>query len=296
MFSFENKRIIIYDGPLIYDREISLTVKRLDLTDPVTGGNKWFKLKYNLEQHNAGNYNAILTFGGAYSNHIAAVAGMGKQEGIKTIGIIRGERESQSNITLSRAQADGMKLVFVSREDYRKKEEHSFLKNLVPGYENCFIIPEGGSNNAGVKGCMEILDDNDALYSHVIVACGTGTTATGLILRLKNHQKLIGISVLRAGNTIENAILKHLIYYMPSNKIPQWHIENNFHFGGYGKSTPALNNFVEEFFKRTGIPIEPVYTGKMFFAIEQLINSGVIATGSKILAIHTGGLQYMNQN
>ncbi len=293
MFSVDNKPILSDSGPFDYGNEISLTIRRLDLTDPVTGGNKWFKLWYNLKRFKEGKYTQIVTFGGAFSNHIAAVAKAGKHSGIQTTGIIRGEPESGQNITLSRAKADGMNLIYVSRGDYRKKDSAPFLKNLLPDYNNCFILPEGGSNSEGVIGCARILDEKDELYTHIAVACGTGATAAGLILSLKKHQQLIGFSVLRDGGFLEQTISDHLNNLRNENQSGVWHIEHDFHFGGYAKSTPELNRFVKEFSHKTGVPIEPVYTGKLFFGLEQLIKSEQIPPGSKILAIHTGGLQYL---
>ena len=293
MFSVDDKPILSDSGPFDYGNEISLTIRRLDLTDPVTGGNKWFKLWYNLERFMEGHYSQIVTFGGAFSNHIAAVARAGKQSGIQTTGIIRGEPESGKNITLSRAAADGMRLHYISRSDYRKKEDALFLKNLLPDYNNCFILPEGGSNSEGVIGCARILEEKDKLYSHIVVACGTGATSAGSILSLKKHQQLIGFSVLRDEGFLEQTITYHLNNLRNQNHAGDWHIEHDFHFGGYAKSTPELNIFVQEFSNKTGVPVEPVYTGKLFFGLEHLIKSGQIPSGSKILAIHTGGLQYL---
>lgn len=293
MFSIESKPNITDSGPFVYSNDISLTVRRLDLVDDITGGNKWYKLLFNLIHFKQSGLSSLVTFGGAYSNHIAAVARAGKLEGIQTTGIIRGEARSITNPTLSRAVNDGMKLLFVSRSDYRKKNETQWLMALLPDFKNCMIIPEGGSNADGVKGCMQILTAADAQYSHITLACGTGATAAGLILTLKPHQRLIGINVLKNENSLETSIKNYLdLFRQPINI--NWNVNHEFHFGGYAKSATELSDFIKYFFFKTGIPTETVYTGKLFYGLEQLIKSNYFSPGSKILAIHTGGLQYLN--
>jgi len=293
MFSEITPPIITDSGPFYYGNEISLTIRRLDLTDPITGGNKWYKLQYNLLQFKKKGFKELVTFGGAFSNHVAAVARTCKLEGINCIGIIRGEPESIKNTTLQRAANDGMKLIFVSRSDYRRKEDPEFLQQLLTGYNESYILPEGGSNKYGVMGCMNILQEKDAHFSHIAIACGTGATATGMIHKLKPNQHLIGFSVLRDGFSLEKSIQDYLSGIKPDNLSQQWHIEHDFHFGGYAKTNDELTNFVNDFYIRTAVQIEPVYTGKLFYGLEHLINSGAFEPGSKILAIHTGGLQYL---
>jgi 1-aminocyclopropane-1-carboxylate deaminase len=270
-----------------------LTIRRLDLIDTITGGNKWYKLRYNLERFRSGNYSELVTFGGAYSNHIAAVARACKLAKIPCTGIIRGERAYAENTTLSRAQQDGMQLKFVSRTDYGHKNNLEYIMALFPGLRSGYFVPEGGSNEEGVRGCMEILTETDSQFSHIAVACGTGATASGLIMTLKSHQQLVGFSVLRDQHDLERTIARILHSFDFGDKKVSWHIEHDFHFGGYAKSTPELIRFTENFTARHGIPVEPVYTGKLFFGIDQLINSGFFPPGSNILAIHSGGLQYL---
>lgn len=293
MFSIENKPFTPDSGPFFYPGEISLIVRRLDVVDPVTGGNKWFKLHYNLERLLKEGYSKMVTFGGAWSNHIAATARIGKLSGIETVGIIRGEPTLNQNVTLSRAKSDGMKLIFVSRESYKIKNESSFLKQVLEDHASYFVIPEGGSNYEGVVGCIEILEDHDAVFTDIVVACGTGTTAAGLIISLGNNQKLTGISVLRDQNSIEKNIESFLKQFNPENNLQNWSVQHDFHFGGYGKTNPILTQFIDDFNKKTGIPLEPVYTAKMFFGLEKLIHQGYFKPGAKILAIHTGGMQYL---
>lgn len=293
MFWTDSKPDITDTGPFNYDNGIRLTVRRLDLMDPVWGGNKWFKLKYNLDRFKRDGYEELITFGGAFSNHIAAVARTGKELRFKTTGIIRGEPESKSNTTLSRAEHDGMKLVFVSREAYRQKENPSFLQTLLPEKSNYMILPEGGGNEEGVLGCSEIVNPEDFQFSHVVVACGTGTTAAGIIKSLNSHQQLIGISVLHDGQSIETTIHNYLLHFRPGKIPSNWRIMHEFHSGGYARTTPELRAFCENFTFRTAIPVEPVYTGKVFYGIEKMIADGNFPLGANILAIHTGGLQYL---
>ena len=293
MFLPGKSQLIPDSNPIVFGDEISLTIRRLDLIDTITGGNKWYKLYYNLERFKGGGFSELVTFGGAFSNHIAAVATACKQSGIPCTGIIRGEQESLTNITLSRAHGEGMKLIFVSRNDYRRKDDPEFLKQLLLDYNNSYMLPEGGSNLDAIKGCKEILSESDHHYTHIAVACGTGATASGLILSLKSHQHLIGFSVLKDKNNLENTISKNLNHFNSGPSASNWHIEHNFHFGGYAKTTAELLHFTKTFSMANGIPIEPVYTGKLFFGLEALIKSGYFPSRSKILAIHTGGLQYL---
>ncbi|HMT29191.1 MAG TPA: pyridoxal-phosphate dependent enzyme [Bacteroidia bacterium] len=290
MFNLNERPEITDSGPFSYpESNIELYIRRLELIDPVYGGNKWFKLKYNILKIKEKGYKSVVTFGGAYSNHIAAVARVGKICGIPTTGIIRGETNALQNQTLTRAHEDGMHLIFCSREKYRQKTDPGFLNAFLPDTENYMVIPEGGSNLEGINGAKEIISDKDQKFDAVTVACGTGATAAGLILNMKSHQHLFGINVLRGNNGIKSDIEKWTNHYDG----PSWSVENDYHFGGYGKSDPILNLFVETFEVNFGIKIEPVYTGKMFFGLEQIIKSGKIKQGSKVLAIHTGGLQYL---
>lgn len=293
MFLAENKPIITDSGPFYYSHEITLTVRRLDLMDPVSGGNKWFKLRYNLKKFFEGNYSGILTYGGAFSNHIAAVAKAGNDLKISTIGIIRGEDSSLANKTLIQARNNGMQLIFISRSEYRNKYDKSFLEKIIPDYQNYFILEEGGANAEGVKGCAEILDPADNTYNHIAVACGTGTTAAGMLLAMKSGQKLIGFSILRDNGFIEKEITNWLTSLKSHNSLPLWEINHDYDFGGYAKTNDELTLFCKNFYLKTQIEIEPLYTGKMFYGLEQLIATGHFKPGSNILAIHSGGMQYI---
>ncbi|MFM7078460.1 MAG: 1-aminocyclopropane-1-carboxylate deaminase/D-cysteine desulfhydrase, partial [Bacteroidota bacterium] len=251
---------------------VSITVKQLCCSDPILGGNKYYKLKYNLLRAKELGLHHLVTTGGAYSNHLAATARAGRLNGFQTTGIVRGE--PVSNITLKRASADGMRLVFVSRDRYRKRDEPMFDTEVLGKARDWHFIPEGGSNANGILGCSEILEERDQHFDHVAVCCGTGTTALGLLNTLLPHQHLLCFSVMR-GNTGLNMLLG------PSEKVTVVH---DYHFGGYAKSDSVLDQFCSRFRHEYGIQIEPVYTGKLFFGLLQMISSGQFKAGASVLA------------
>jgi 1-aminocyclopropane-1-carboxylate deaminase len=266
---------------------IELFIKREDKLHPIISGNKFRKLKYNIEEAKKANQTTLLTFGGAFSNHILAVAGAGAEFGFKTIGVIRGEElESKigKNPTLAKAQELGMQFYFVSRTAYRDKEEPSFVSHLHEKYGSFYLVPEGGTNNLAIKGCEEILTDSDKEYfTHITCAVGTGGTISGLINSSTEKQQIIGFS------SLKGAFLSEVIRNFVSKT--NWSINDSYHFGGYGKVTDELIQFLNSFYSQTAIPLDPVYTGKMVFGVLDLIEKGYFPENSKILMIHTGGLQ-----
>ncbi|MDX6188744.1 pyridoxal-phosphate dependent enzyme [Flavobacterium sp. Fl-318] len=265
---------------------ISLTIKREDLLHPFVSGNKFRKLKYNLLQAKAENQETVLTFGGAFSNHIAAVAYAGKEQGFKTIGVIRGEElldKIEENPTLRFAQENGMQFEFVSREDYRLKNEISFLENLKQKFGDFYLVPEGGTNELAVKGCEEILTAEDADFNYVCCAVGTGGTISGLINSAFPNQKILGFPALK-GDFLMDEIR---IFVKNEN----WSLISDYHFGGYGKINLELVEFINAFFEENKVPLDPVYTGKMVFGVIDMIHKNYFPAHSKILLIHTGGLQ-----
>ena len=269
-----------------FPNSISITIKREDLIHPFVSGNKFRKLKYNLLQAKVENHNTLLTFGGAFSNHIAAVAFAGKEKGFKTIGIIRGDELASKvaeNPTLLFAQNNGMQLEFVSREDYRLKNEVSFLENLKQRFGNFYHIPEGGTNELAVKGCEEILTPEDADFDYICCSIGTGGTILGIINSVLPHQKVLGFPALK-GN-----FLKEEIRNFVQNE--NWELVTDYHFGGYGKVNEALIEFINQFYTENQIPLDPIYTGKMVFGVIDLIQNNYFPADSKILLIHTGGIQ-----
>jgi len=270
----------------VFPNHISLHIKREDLLHPIISGNKYRKLKYNLEEAKNQNLKTLLTFGGAFSNHIVAVAGAGAAYGFETIGIIRGEELQDKileNPSLLQAQQLGMKFVFVSREAYRQKEDSDFIENLKIEFGQFYLIPEGGTNALAIKGCEEILKEADSEYDFICSSVGTGGTISGLINSSSETQKIIGFSSLK-GDFLQNDITKF------ANK-QNWSIICDFHFGGYGKVTDELIDFINDFYLKYDIHLDPIYTGKMMFGIMNLIGNNYFPPNSKILAIHTGGLQ-----
>ena len=273
---------------LTTEKGVRLYMLRTDLNHPHISGNKLYKLKYNLEAAFRANFGTLLTFGGAYSNHIAAVAAAGKTYGFKTIGIIRGERYEQLNPTLQFASDQGMQLEYVSRDLYRQKEMlRSYIKQKYN--ESVFIIPEGGSNELGVLGCKEITKQVPIHFDYICCACGTGTTLTGIVLSLKNVQKAMGIQVLKASNYIHDEVKRQLA--VAGHPKTNWYVWDNYHFDGYAKIKTELLTFIEEFENRHRIPLDPVYTGKMMYGLYDLIENNHFKKGETIIAVHTGGLQ-----
>lgn len=272
--------------PLLDEKSIELFIKREDLIHPFISGNKFRKLKYNLVEAKNERYHTLLTFGGAYSNHIAAVAGAGKEQGFETIGIIRGEElkdNIRENPTLHFAQECGMELKFVSRSEYRNKHNNSFINELKTEYGDFYLLPEGGTNKLAVKGCEEILTQDDARFDFVCCPVGTGGTISGLINCSQLGQQVLGFPALK-GDFLKDEILK-----FANND--QWKLVCDYHFGGYAKVNKELIHFINDFKINTGVPLDPVYTGKMMFGILDMVKNGDFKQGAKILAIHTGGLQ-----
>jgi 1-aminocyclopropane-1-carboxylate deaminase len=268
------------------NKDVSLYIKREDLLHPIISGNKFRKLKYNLEEAKKKGFKKLLTFGGAFSNHILAVAAAGKEFGFETTGIIRGDElrdKIAENPTLMQAQELGMHFIFVTREEYRYKEEETQLEKWGILTESFYIIPEGGTNDLAIKGCEEILTKEDEIYTHICCSIGTGGTISGIINSATENQKIIGFSSLKGefmSSQISNFVTK-----------TNWEVNTDYHFGGYGKVNEELISFLNNFYKKTTIPLDPIYTGKMVFGILDLIEKKYFKKGSKILLIHTGGLQ-----
>ncbi|MDO6802518.1 pyridoxal-phosphate dependent enzyme [Wenyingzhuangia sp. 1_MG-2023] len=277
--------------PILKEQKVELYIKREDLLHPFISGNKFRKLKYNLQEAEKQNKQSFVTFGGAYSNHILATAAAGKEYGFTTVGVIRGEelgvdlhKTLSQNPTLRKAHEFGMNFLFVTRSQYQQKKESSFLMELENQFPNSYFLPEGGTNNLAIKGCEEILTDADADFTHIACAMGTGGTVTGVINSSSIAQKVMVFPALK-GNWIVDEIKS-----LQPNK-SNWKVISDYHFGGYGKITEELITFINEFKKETAIALDPIYTGKMLFGILKEIQKGKFEQGDKILAIHTGGLQ-----
>jgi len=290
-----NPQIAIHQPFKSYNSgSITIDVKREDLLHPVVSGNKLRKLKYNLKEAVAQHHDTILTYGGAFSNHIAATAAAGNIVGVRTIGVIRGEELGQdieatlkSNPTLALASSQGMQLHFVSRAEYKEKNSAAFQEYLTKKHGLFYNIPEGGTNALAIKGTSEILTDFDkSNYDIIAVAAGTGGTAAGIIESSLPTQKIYVFSALK-GDFLENEIMR-------------WTNRNNFKvfpdtiFGGYARTTNELIDYMNLRFRESEIPLDPIYTSKMLYGIEHLVQTGVIKGKTRILAIHTGGLQGVN--
>lgn len=265
---------------------VKVFIRREDLIHPFVSGNKFRKLKYNLLQAKKENQHTLLTFGGAYSNHIAATAFAGKENGFQTVGVIRGEEleaKIDENPTLQFAQDCGMKFEFVSRDAYRLKDTANFVEKLSEKYGSFYLVPEGGTNVFAVNGCEEILTKADEDYDFICCAVGTGGTISGLINSSFEGQKVLGFPALK-GDFLQKDIRNFA-------KKDNFSLINEYHFGGYGKVTSELIEFINSFYKKNKIPLDPIYTGKMVFGVIDLIQKNYFPKNAKILLIHTGGLQ-----
>ena len=268
---------------ILKQKKIRLFVKRIDKVHPFISGNKWYKLKYNLKAAKEKGFKTILTFGGAYSNHIAATAFAAQEKGFKSIGIIRGEEYLPLNSTLSFVVESGMELHYVSRTDYREKTTPDFLEKLKVQFGSFYFIPEGGTNELAIQGTAEILEANDS-QDYICCAVGTGGTISGIVNSSVAKQKVLGFSAIKGSEQLEKDIS------IWTNK-ENWKLLNNYHFGGYTKISDELIEFITSFKKEHNIPLDAIYSGKMLFGILDLVKQDYFPKGSSILAIHTGGLQ-----
>ena len=287
IYTSENQKINL---PILEEKKVELYIKREDLIHPFVSGNKFRKLKYNIQEAKHQNKKVLLTFGGAFSNHIVATAVAGNLSGFKTIGIIRGdelakdlEKTLATNSTLREAHKNGMTFEFVSRANYRDKSKEEFINQLKEKLGDFYLIPEGGTNEFAIKGCEEILTEDDANFNYICCAVGTGGTISGLINASKKHQKIIGFPALKGDFLIDE--IKQFV------KKRNWNLQTNYHFGGYAKYNEALIEFINNFKKETDVLLDPIYTGKMLFGILDLVDKHQFVENTKILAIHTGGIQ-----
>ncbi len=267
-----------------------MSVLREDLLHPTIPGNKWRKLKYNLQAAREQHCNTLVTFGGAFSNHIAAVAAAGKEFGFATVGYIRGEETLPLNPTLQFAKSCGMELRYLSREEYQLKDDSRFrAQNLKPS-PNQFLLPEGGTNQLAVRGCTEIVTEITAPWDVLCVAAGTGGTLAGLIAGAEGRGQIIGFPALKGGDFLRSEVAG-LVQEFSVQPYDNWELQTDFHFGGYAKHTPELLAFIQNFYNKHGILLDPVYTGKVLFGVFDLIQQDYFSEGTKIIAVHTGGLQ-----
>lgn len=267
-------------------------IKREDLNHPHASGNKWWKLKYNLEEAVANNLRTLLTFGGAYSNHIFATAAAAKEYGLESIGIIRGERVEPLNHTLSFASKQGMKLHFVSREMYRMKHDFGFISSLQEKFGNFFLIPEGGTNEFAIKGTEEFAKTKllQTEFDVVMLPVGTGGTIAGIIAGFEGSREVLGVSVLKNGDFLKDDIASFLKKYS-RKEYGNWSLLTSYDHGGYAKVTQELLDLVSAMKMQHSLSLDTVYTGKLMSAVLKEAERGRFSRGSTVLALHTGGLQ-----
>ncbi len=266
---------------------VELYVKREDLIHPEFGGNKWRKLKYNLEAYKAGGYGHLVTYGGPFSNHIASTASACHYHNIPCTGIIRGSYIDETNPTLLKAKANGMQLMHVAKCDYKNKEEAAEINDIIASLDNPLVIPDGGNNKLALKGAAEVIEevrDQNLEPDYIILSGGTGTTASGIISATQTEKVLVMNALKNFGLT--EAIEKNLEF--PKDN---WTVNNDYHFGRFAKVTQELVDFINEFYKAYGLVLDPLYNGKAMYGLFDLIHKNYFPEGSKILYVYTGGLQ-----
>jgi len=266
---------------------VRLLLKREDLINPEVPGNKWRKLKYNLAEAERSGHHTLLTFGGAYSNHVRATAAAGELFGFTTIGVIRGEQHLPLNESLSYAVQRGMRLTYLDRATYRHKHDPAVIDRLRKTFGDFCLVPEGGSNGPGVRGCTEIPAEIPDAYDVICCPCGTGGTLAGIALGLKPGQRALGFSVLKNGGFLTDEV-RRLQREAAGHDVDGWDIELRYHFGGYAKSSPELSAFIGDFQRRHGLLLDRVYPAKMMYGIIDLAKTGFFASGSTVVAVITG--------
>lgn len=274
------------EHPLLVNHGVKMWLKRDDLIHPEISGNKWRKLKYNFAYAQENGFSEIVTLGGAYSNHIAAVAAAASHFGLKSVGIIRGdELNDQSNLTLRKAHNQGMKLEFKSREEYRNLK--SDISPIMDKYSESYFIPEGGTNNLAIQGASEIIEEIEIDFDQIITSIGTGGTMAGLVMGLQGEKEVLGMSALK-GKFIESEFKELFTFYGIPHK--NYNISFDHHFGGYGKTSASLIHFINNISKELNVLFDPIYTGKALFGVWEMIASGKL-DDQTLVFLHTGGLQ-----
>ena len=289
LFDISNAVTEILQEDIFEEKQLSVSVLRLDKVHPVVSGNKLFKLHYFLQEAIKSGHKTILTFGGTYSNHLSATAYACSLLGLKSIAVVRGEKPAAPSHTLLQCLNDGMQLKFISRQQFAKSDDAEFINTLKEEFGDCIIIPEGGYHPLGAKGAALIMDIiKDKEYTHICTAMGTATTLAGLLITANTNQKIVGISVLKGMTDI----YERINYLTECKSTPEnCEIMNNYHFGGYAKKTTELIEFMNQCWQQHQLPLDFVYTAKMMYAVTDSIKNGYFPAGSNILCLHTGGLQ-----
>ena len=273
--------------PLLDEYNFPLYIKRDDLIHPIISGNKWRKLKYTLLHALKHEHDHLISMGGAYSNHLHALAYIGYKLNLKTTGLIRGEQPKEENQTLSDLRKWNMNLEFINRSAFRDLRKHRAFNSPPAKQYNGFWIAEGGASEHALKGIAEIVDEIDMEFDTLTLACGTGTTLAGLAKTLPSEKRVLGFSSLKGGGFLEKEVKK----LIKQRSITNWSINFDYHFGGFAKTTDELFSFIDDFQTQTSIPLEPVYNGKMLYGLFDMIKNEKLKKGQNIIAIHTGGLQ-----
>ncbi|ALI98801.1 1-aminocyclopropane-1-carboxylate deaminase/D-cysteine desulfhydrase [Rufibacter tibetensis] len=276
---------------LFTQKGVEVSVLREDLLHPGIPGNKWRKLKYNLQAAQEQGCETLVTFGGAFSNHIVAVAAAGKAFWFATIGYIRGEETLPLNPTLEYAISCGMHLRYLTRTEYRLRNDASFQAEILRTASKPYLLPEGGTNLLAVKGCTEIVTELTEPWDVLCVAAGTGGTLAGMVAGAEGKGDIIGFPALKGGEFLQAEVTELVKAYSAGEAYQNWELQTNYHFGGYAKHTPELLAFIQQFYQNHGILLDPVYTGKMLFGVFELIRQDYFPKGTKVVAVHTGGQQ-----
>ncbi|HUD36475.1 MAG TPA: pyridoxal-phosphate dependent enzyme [Streptosporangiaceae bacterium] len=266
---------------------VEVWLKRDDLIHADVPGNKWRKLKHNLTEAKSAGHDTLLTFGGAYSNHIRATAAAGQHVGFATLGVIRGEEHLPLNPSLAFATAHGMKLTYLDRTTYRRKDDPAVLDRLRAEFGAFYLIPEGGSNELGARGCAELPAELDLDFDLICCPVGTGATLAGIAAGLRDGQHAVGFSVLKGGEflTADVAALQRRAFGAATEN---WRLETSFHFGGYARRTPALDTFIADFKSRHNLELDWLYVAKMLYGIYARADQGTFRPGTRIIAVITG--------
>ena len=269
---------------------VKVFMKRIDLVHPVISGNKWYKMKYNINEMLKQGKDTLLTFGGAYSNHIHAAAFAGKAFGFKTIGLLRGEEHLPLNETLKSAIENGMEIHYVDRTTFRERDSKEYWEAIKNKFGDVYILPLGGTNKIALKGCAEIVDNIDINYDYICSSSGSGGTFAGIVAGLSGNKKAIVFPALKGGEFLENTITDLVLEYT-GKSFNNWSLNTEYHFGGFAKLTKELVEFTKNFEKLNGFELDYIYTNKMMFGIAELIKVGYFKSGEIIVAVHSGGLQ-----
>jgi 1-aminocyclopropane-1-carboxylate deaminase len=292
----------LIENEITVSRKIALYVLRLDTIDLYAGGNKLFKLKYNLAEVKTQGYKKLLTFGGAWSNHLAAIAaglqGAVSSKQLEVIAVVRGEEPKELSDTLRFCKEKGIQLHFVSREEYRRKNEKNFIEELKNKFGDFYLLPEGGSNALAVKGCREIPDLVNIDFDVICCPVGSGATIAGIANGLKEEQRALGFVVLKGGTYLEDVITKLRTPLSPKatplkgdKHFANFKLFHDYHFGGFAKTTPQLLTFKKDFEENFGFELDHIYTSKMFYGIFDLATKNYFKENTTVIAVHTGGLQ-----